>query len=246
MLPGRFPNLLVNGASRHRRGPGHQYPPHNLRRGHRRHRGAHGKPGHFPGRAHGAPARARTSPPGGVAAEHRGDPQRPTRQARGKLALRAQVHVEERPYRASKLHRHHGDALPGQQGRHAGEDPQALRGEEKALLSCIYDIRDESDRTGMRAVIELKKDADAEKVLAYLYKYSRFAGHLRGEHGGHCRGQARAHGAQGHAGALHRPPERTWSPGARSYDLDAGPGRARTFCEGLIDRRGQPGRGHRA
>ena len=39
-------------------------------------------------------------------------------------------------------------------------------------LEGISDIRDESDRTGMRAVIELKKDADPQRVLAYLYKYS--------------------------------------------------------------------------
>ena len=47
-----------------------------------------------------------------------------------------------------------------------------LSEEKKAALGCIYDIRDESDRTGMRAVIELRKDADAEKVLSYLLKYS--------------------------------------------------------------------------
>lgn len=40
-------------------------------------------------------------------------------------------------------------------------------------LEPISDIRDESDRTGVRAVIELKKSADmetAEKVLKYLFK----------------------------------------------------------------------------
>lgn len=34
----------------------------------------------------------------------------------------------------------------------------------------IAEVRDETDRTGMRIVIELKKDADAEGVLNYLYK----------------------------------------------------------------------------
>jgi len=34
----------------------------------------------------------------------------------------------------------------------------------------ISDLRDESDRTGIRIVIELKRDADAEKVLKKLYK----------------------------------------------------------------------------
>lgn len=40
-------------------------------------------------------------------------------------------------------------------------------------LEAISDIRDESDRTGIRAVIELKKSADydvADKILKYLYK----------------------------------------------------------------------------
>lgn len=36
----------------------------------------------------------------------------------------------------------------------------------------IAEVRDETDRTGLRIVIELKKDADAEGVLHYLYKNS--------------------------------------------------------------------------
>ena len=89
---------------------------------------------------------------------------------RGKLQLRAKTQIEngtagrklivitELPYQVNK------SALL--------EKILRLSEEKKAALGCIYDIRDESDRTGMRAVIELKKDADAEKVLAYLFKYS--------------------------------------------------------------------------
>lgn len=36
----------------------------------------------------------------------------------------------------------------------------------------IAEVRDETDRTGLRVVIELKKEADAEGVLNYLYKNS--------------------------------------------------------------------------
>ncbi|MEH7121604.1 DNA gyrase subunit A, partial [Neobacillus vireti] len=36
----------------------------------------------------------------------------------------------------------------------------------------MSEVRDETDRTGLRIVIELKKDADAEGVLNYLYKNS--------------------------------------------------------------------------
>ena len=52
------------------------------------------------------------------------------------------------------------------------EKIQKLREEKKGYLLGISDIRDESDREGTRAVIELKKDADLEKILQYLYKYS--------------------------------------------------------------------------
>lgn len=39
-------------------------------------------------------------------------------------------------------------------------------------LEGIAEVRDETDRTGLRIVIELKKDANAEGVLNYLYKNS--------------------------------------------------------------------------
>ena len=42
---------------------------------------------------------------------------------------------------------------------------------EKKLIG-ISDIRDESDRTGMRIVIEIRKDAQANVVLSSLYKYT--------------------------------------------------------------------------
>lgn len=37
-------------------------------------------------------------------------------------------------------------------------------------IEGISEVRDETDRTGLRIVIELKKDADAEGILNYLYK----------------------------------------------------------------------------
>lgn len=47
-----------------------------------------------------------------------------------------------------------------------------LKENNKDTLACITDIRDESDRNGIRAVISLKKDSDPQKVINYLYKYS--------------------------------------------------------------------------
>ena len=89
---------------------------------------------------------------------------------RGKLQVRAKVRIvpgnagrslivmDEMPYQVNKA------ALL--------EKILRLSEEKKAIFSGIYDIRDESDRTGMRAVVEVKKDADPEKLLNALYKYS--------------------------------------------------------------------------
>ena len=43
---------------------------------------------------------------------------------------------------------------------------------EDKRLEGISDIRDESDRNGMRIVIELKRDVDPMAILSVLYKYS--------------------------------------------------------------------------
>ena len=40
-------------------------------------------------------------------------------------------------------------------------------------IDGISDIRDESDRNGMRIVIELKRDANAQVVLNLLYKHTQ-------------------------------------------------------------------------
>ena len=93
-------------------------------------------------------------------------------------------------------------------------------------ISGISDLRDESDRDGMRIVIELRKDAVAQVVENKLYKYSQCQADLRGEHGGSGR-RAPAHAdvegyhsalrgtpARGRHAAYQAPPsqgERTWA-----------------------------------
>lgn len=89
---------------------------------------------------------------------------------RGKLINRAKTHFEplkngktnivitEFPYQVNKA-----SAL---------EKILGLVQTKKVQFSGISDIRDESDRTGIRAVIEVKKDADPQKVLNALFKYS--------------------------------------------------------------------------
>ena len=82
-------------------------------------------------------------------------------------------------------------------------------------IDGISDIRDESDRDGMRIVIDLKKDAVPEVVLNNLWKMTPAAGLVRRQHAGHRRRAARDAVAQAGAAALHRTTGARWSPGAR-------------------------------
>ena len=90
---------------------------------------------------------------------------------RGKLQLRSRVTIEEGSAGRKLLVI---TEIPYMLSKSAMLEKILKLSEEKknSVLSGIYDIRDESDRTGMRAVIELKKDCDPEKALAYLYRYS--------------------------------------------------------------------------
>lgn len=168
VLPGRFPNLLVNGASGIAVGLATNIPPHNLAEVINGVVAQIDNPDitteqlmeHIP---------APDFPTGGVLLAD-SELKNAYETGRGKLLIRAKVDVEdgssgrkllvitEMPYQVNKA------ALL--------EKILWLSEEKKGVLSGIYDIRDESDRTGMRAVIELRKDADPEKVLNYLYKYS--------------------------------------------------------------------------
>jgi topoisomerase-4 subunit A len=79
---------------------------------------------------------------------------------RGKAAIeqgkggRKQIIITELPYEVNKAN--------------LVKKIDELRFDKK--LDGIADVRDETDRTGLRIVIELKKDADAEGILNYLYK----------------------------------------------------------------------------
>ena len=168
LLPGRYPNLLVNGASGIAVGLATNIPPHNL------------------GEAIDAVI-AQIENPDITTRElmkYLPAPDFPTggllvddeeifaayETGRGKLRLRAQVHVEPGPAGRSLLVI---TQVPYQVNKaQMLEKILRLSEEKKSVLGGIHDIRDESDRTGMRAVIELKKDVDPEKALAALYKYS--------------------------------------------------------------------------
>ncbi len=168
MLPARFPNLLVNGANGIAVGLATNIPTHNLGESIRAVLAQMDDPEIslddlmqiLPGP---------DFPTGGILLNNE-EIRKGYETGRSRLTLRARVHIEdgnngrkllvitEVPYQVNKA------AML--------EKIHRLSEEKKAALGGICDIRDESDRTGMRAVIELKRDTDPAKVLAYLYKYS--------------------------------------------------------------------------
>ena len=46
------------------------------------------------------------------------------------------------------------------------------------VIEGISDLRDESDRNGVRVVIELKKDVDSKIILNQLYKHTLFTNYF--------------------------------------------------------------------
>ena len=168
ILPGRFPNLLVNGTSGIAVGLATNIPPHNM------------------AEAIDAAILVLDNPdvsldeimkvmpcpdfPTGGYILESPEIRAAYETGRGKLTVRAKTEIEEQkngkklivitemPYQVNKAR--------------ALEEILRVSEEKKVLFAGISGIRDESDRMGMRAVIEVKKDADAEKILQYLYKYS--------------------------------------------------------------------------
>ena len=81
---------------------------------------------------------------------------------KGKIIIRAKTHIEEKGDKKSIVI----TEVPYQTNKAAILQKIAeLREENKNILSGIVEIRDESDRTGMRAVIRLKKSFIRSKSL---------------------------------------------------------------------------------
>ena len=168
MLPARFPNLLVNGATGIAVGLATNIPPHNLGEAIRAVIAQIENPDIsldelmkiIPGP---------DFPTGGVLVDNE-EIRKGYETGRSKLSVRARVDIEDGASGRKLIVIHE---IPYTVNKAAMlEKILKLSEEKKAQLGCIYDIRDESDRSGMRAVIELKKDADVQKVLNFLYKYS--------------------------------------------------------------------------
>ena len=168
VLPGRFPNLLVNGTSGIAVGLATNIPPHNMGEVIDGTIALIDNPKittaelmqYIP---------APDFPTGGILAAD-GELTQAYETGRGKIQVRAKVHIED-DRGGKKLIVI--DEIPYQVNKAAMlEKILHLSEEKKNIFAGINDIRDESDRMGMRAVIEIKKDYDCQKILNALYKYS--------------------------------------------------------------------------
>jgi DNA gyrase subunit A len=169
VLPARFPNLLVNGSSGIAVGMATNIPPHNLREVVDATIAFIDNPDitveglmHF--------VKGPDFPTGGIILGAAG-----IRDAyetgRGRVRVRAKVSVEDigRGKEALIVHE-----LPFQvkKGGEGGLITKIAELVNDKKIPEISDLRDESDRRGMRLVIELKRDAIPKVVLSKLYKHT--------------------------------------------------------------------------
>lgn len=171
LLPGRFPNLLVNGASGIAIGFATNIPTHNL-----------GETIDAAVKYIDYPkitlkelmkiVKGPDFPTGGYVVGGEG-----LRQAyetgKGKITIRAKIHVEPGEYEKTNVVI---DELPYQVNRALLlETISKLREEKKGVLLGISDITDESDRNGTRCVIKIKKDCAYKPVLDLLFKATQLS-----------------------------------------------------------------------
>src|SRR3954466_12069058 len=169
VLPARFPNLLVNGSSGIAVGMATNIPPHNLREA------IDAVIAYIEDSDIEVPAlmqhlKGPDFPTGGIILGYSGIKEA-YETGRGRVRVRAKARVEplrqgkeaivvtEMPFMVKK----------GGDGGLIQKIADLVRDKR---ISEISDLRDESDRRGMRLVIELKRDAIPKVVLNKLYKHT--------------------------------------------------------------------------
>jgi DNA gyrase subunit A len=168
VLPTRLPNLLVNGSSGIAVGMATNIPPHNLVETVDACLALLAQPGIaieeliklMP-----APDFPTAGLIYGLAGVHEG-----YRTGRGRVVIRARTHVEDIP--GGQRQAIIVDELPYQVNKRVLQEKIAELVNEKRIEG-ISDIRDESDKSGMRVVIELKRGEIPEVVLNNLYKQTQ-------------------------------------------------------------------------
>ena len=166
VLPSRFPNLLVNGSSGIAVGMATNIPPHNL-----------GEVidaclAYIEDPSINLEALTEIVPgpdfPTGALLIGKQNARAALARGRGSILMRARCAVEEiRKDREAII----VTELPYQVNKAVLTERIAELVRDKRVEG-ISDIRDESDRSGMRLVIELKRDASSEVVLNQLYRFS--------------------------------------------------------------------------
>ncbi|MFA9386577.1 MAG: DNA gyrase subunit A, partial [Methyloceanibacter sp.] len=166
VLPAKFPNLLVNGAGGIAVGMATNIPPHNLSEV------VDACMAYLDDPELGVTElaeyiRGPDFPTGGLILGHTGI-RSAYHKGKGSVLMRGRVAVEEvRKDREALII----TEIPYQVNKASMVEKIAELVREKRVEG-ISDIRDESDREGMRVVIELKRDAVADVVLNQLYRFS--------------------------------------------------------------------------
>jgi DNA gyrase subunit A len=167
VLPARFPNLLVNGSSGIAVGMATNIPPHNLREVCAAVNAYIDKPDIDLARLM-EHVKGPDFPGGGLIM--RGDGIREAyASGRGSIKVRAKAHIE--PIRGGKEAIIVSE-LPFmvKKGGDGGLIQKIADLVREKKITGISDLRDESDRSGMRLVIEIKRGEVAKAVLNQLYK----------------------------------------------------------------------------
>ena len=165
VLPGRFPNLLVNGTSGIAVGVATNIPPHNLGEV------IDGVVAYIDNPRIALKEMMKIIkgpdfPTGGQIILGEGI-ESAYATGKGKITIRAKVGIEQNGDKQSLVI----TEIPYQVNKALLLQKIAeLKEKNKDKLSCISEIRDESDRNGMRAVIRLKKEANAKKILGILFQ----------------------------------------------------------------------------
>ena len=167
VLPARFPNLLVNGAGGIAVGMATNIPPHNLREVVRACCALIDNP-EIAVEELMAIVPGPDFPTGGIILGSAGA-RAAYMKGRGSVVVRGRVHVEEvRKEREALVI----TEIPYQVNKVSMIEKIAELVREKRIEG-ISDIRDESDREGMRVVVELRRDTVADVVLNQLYRFSQ-------------------------------------------------------------------------
>ncbi|MBP3480615.1 MAG: DNA gyrase subunit A [Clostridia bacterium] len=166
VLPARFPNLLVNGSSGIAVGMATEIPPHNLNEVidgtialmENPELDIDGLMEYIKGP---------DFPTGGIIMGKTGI-RNAYRTGRGKIYVRAKAEIEE--YKDGRFRIAVTEIPYGiRKSALIEKIAEEVKGER---ISGISDIRDESDKDGLRFVVELKREANPQVVLNQLYKYT--------------------------------------------------------------------------